>query len=573
MQTLAQLIAADSIQTLFQPIVDNKKQGILGYEALSRGPENSPYYTAPAIFALARQQSRLLELEVHCLVSAIRRFQERRLEGMLFVNLSPATLQTLSLPNFQKLLTQYDLQPIQLVIELTEQPEDSSLPALIERIVSLREAGIAIAIDDLGSASSSLSRWLTLKPEYIKLDRLFSHGLQDDPTRRLFINSLLELANQTNTRLICEGVETQEEWYTLVQLGLRYGQGFWFAKPLAYPEPLEIQSISQHAKHQQRQRIRELVQTAKTVLPTEQCQQVLELFKADANLHCLPVINQKDQPIGVIRRNMLMAHFAERFGHSLYAKRPVRDLMDPNPICVDANLDLIQVSQHLVEHNSDDMDAWFLICEQGQYLGMGRIRELMHKLTNFKIQMAQHANPLTLLPGNVPIHQNIEKAVQLNEAFILVYCDLNHFKPYNDVYGYDRGDQIIKLIAQLLRKHLGHKNNFIGHLGGDDFILLLKQGDWQTGIRGLQNELRQRRLQYYQAQDVDAGGIHSLDRDGQQKFFPLLEMAVGLVPWQPGCGLTAGQLSEQLTLAKKAAKLHPHLDYWLEQKPELACTA
>ena len=87
----------------------------------------------------------------------------------------------------------------------------------------------------------------------------------------------------------------------------------------------------------------------------------------------------------------------------------------------------------------------------------------------------------------------------------------------------------------------------------------------------MQAELRQVRQHYYRDEDWRAGGIQSLDRDGQPRFFPLLELAIGLVGWQPGCGVTAAQLSEQLTQAKKAAKQLSGEDYWLETGGRVAC--
>ena len=78
---------------------------------------------------------------------------------------------------------------------------------------------------------------------------------------------------------------------------------------------------------------------------------------------------------------------------------------------VDVNQSLLKVSQLLVEHEEEEeLDAWFIICEDGKYLGLGRLRDLMRKLTQYKLTMARYANPLTLLPGNVPIQRAIEKA-------------------------------------------------------------------------------------------------------------------------------------------------------------------
>ena len=571
MPTLDSILADADIVTLFQPILDGHNQTILGHEALSRGPEHSPYHSAAALFSLAKACQRTIELEHLCLTQAIHHFMAQQLEGRLFVNLSATALLALDIKQLISLLRSHDLPCERLVIELTEQYQND-VDGLRDVATTLREAGISLALDDLGAAFSGLRRWLDLTPDFIKLDRYFIQSLHEDPIRRLFVGSLLELANQLNTVFIVEGVETTHGWHVLQQLGIRYYQGYLLGRPQAVPAP--IFWPSQHTTnpgHEQQTPMRELVHPMPTLTPEQPCQEVFELFHQDEQLHCLPVITSQGKAIGMIRRNRLLAHFAERFGHSLYAKRPVRSLMDHRPIQVDAGLDVLQVSQHLIEHNSDEMDAWFIICEEGRYLGMGSVRELMRRLTHYQLQMAQHANPLTLLPGNVPIQQALERAIAMQERFHLAYCDLNFFKPYNDVYGYDRGDQLITLVANLLRKHLGQRHNFIGHLGGDDFILLLRHSGWEQHIVAMQAELRQMRQHYYRDEDWLAGGIQSLDRDGQPRFFPLLELAIGLVSWQPGCGFTATQLSEQLTQAKKEAKQLSGEDYWLATGGRVAC--
>jgi len=571
MPTLDTILANADIHTLFQPIIDAHQHIVLGHEALSRGPEHSPYHSAVALFNLAKTCQRNIELEQLCLELAIGQFMALQLEGRLFVNLSASAVLTLDVQKLMSQLTYHGLASERLVIELTEQYQND-VDSLRSVAASLREAGIALALDDLGAAFSGLRRWLDLTPEFIKLDRYFIQSLHEDPVRRLFVASLLELANQLNTAFIVEGVETPQEWHALQQLGIRYYQGYLLGRPQPVPAPVSWPPILVTGTgHEQQTPMRELVHPMPTLTPERPCQEVFELFHQDEQLHCLPVITPQGKAIGIIRRNRLLAHFAERFGHSLYAKRPVRSLMDHQPIQVDAGLDVLQVSQHLIEHNSDEMDAWFIICEEGRYLGMGSVRELMRRLTHYQLQMARHANPLTLLPGNVPIQQALERAIVMQERFHLAYCDLNFFKPYNDVYGYDRGDQLITLIATLLRKHLGQRHNFIGHLGGDDFILLLRHPGWEQHIVAMQAELRQVRQHYYRDEDWRAGGIQSLDRDGQPRFFPLLELAIGLVGWQPGCGVTATQLSEQLTQAKKAAKQLSGEDYWLETGGRVAC--
>ena len=91
---------------------------------------------------------------------------------------------------------------------------------------------------------------------------------------------------------------------------------------------------------------------------------------------------------------------------------------------------------------------------------------------------ARYANPLTLLPGNVPIQEHIERLLQSQRPFAVAYCDLDHFKPYNDVYGYKRGDQVIQRLGRILVECAAPEVDFVGHIGGDDFIVVFENADW-----------------------------------------------------------------------------------------------
>lgn len=88
-------------------------------------------------------------------------------------------------------------------------------------------------------------------------------------------------------------------------------------------------------------------------------------------------------------------------------------------------------------------------------------------------------NPLTQLPGNVPIYEAIEELMARDEEFLFAYFDLSHFKPFNDYYGYARGDEIIRWLAELAVQHCSLSQDFVGHIGGDDFVVLFCSQDWE----------------------------------------------------------------------------------------------
>jgi len=133
------------------------------------------------------------------------------------------------------------------------------------------------------------------------------------------------------------------------------------------------------------------------------------------------------------------------------------------------------------------------------------------------------------LPGNVPINEWINRLLNNGQAFCVGYFDLDHFKPYNDVYGYSAGDSIIKAVAETLSRHITAETGYVGHIGGDDFIVVFISNDWFERCQTILQDFKARVPDYYKPEDLVTGGLYSEDRHGQQQFFPLLSLSVGLV--------------------------------------------
>jgi len=153
--------------------------------------------------------------------------------------------------------------------------------------------------------------------------------------------------------------------------------------------------------------------------------------------------------------------------------------MDPMPLCIDEDATVQEagliVSRSARRHIYDG----FIVTRNGSYIGIGSAHDLMGMITEMQIQAARYANPLTQLPGNVPINEHIERLLERKVSFHACYFDIDHFKPFNDVFGYRRGDDIIALLAQTLTEIINPLVDFCGHIGGDDFMVLFQSEDWE----------------------------------------------------------------------------------------------
>jgi GGDEF domain-containing protein len=208
--------------------------------------------------------------------------------------------------------------------------------------------------------------------------------------------------------------------------------------------------------------------------------------------------------------------------------------MDAEPLVVEKGSAIQELSARLVDAESRYLAAGFVLTEHGRYAGLGTGRDLVREITNLQITAARYANPLTLLPGNVPVNEHIERLLRAGGAFVACYCDLDHFKPFNDAYGYRRGDDMIQLTSRILSEICDPRRDFIGHIGGDDFIVLLQSADWATRMREALQRFDQESSRLYSREDLARGGLLAEDRSGNSVIHALSALSIGAVVVEPG---------------------------------------
>jgi diguanylate cyclase (GGDEF)-like protein len=197
----------------------------------------------------------------------------------------------------------------------------------------------------------------------------------------------------------------------------------------------------------------------------------------------------------------------------------------------------------------------FIVTEGGRYLGLGTGEQLVRVVTEVRIEAARHANPLTFLPGNIPISEHIERLLVSKGTFVACYGDLNDFKPYNDHYGYWRGDEMIRLVARTLVSHCDPRRDFIGHVGGDDFVVLFQSDDWLDRCERIVRTFNQKALSLFDEEALAKGGIEAEDRHGVRRFFNCTTLSIGAVPVRPGVYSRPEQVASAAAAAKHKAKM------------------
>jgi diguanylate cyclase (GGDEF)-like protein len=196
----------------------------------------------------------------------------------------------------------------------------------------------------------------------------------------------------------------------------------------------------------------------------------------------------------------------------------------------------------------------FIATENGRYVGLGTGEQLVRSVTETRIEAARHANPLTFLPGNIPISQHMERLIRKKVRFVACYADLNNFKPFNDYYGYWRGDEMLRLLARLAMAQCDSQRDFLGHVGGDDFILLFQSHDWRARSERLVEEFNTQARSLFDDAARQAGGIEAEDRHGVPRFFPFTTVSIGAVAIDGSCVARAEDVANLAALAKHDAK-------------------
>ena len=149
----------------------------------------------------------------------------------------------------------------------------------------------------------------------------------------------------------------------------------------------------------------------------------------------------------------------------------------------------------------------------------------------------RRVSPLTGLPGNVQIQTELKKRIIKKEEFAVLYFDLDNFKAYNDLYGFTKGDEIIKFTAKTIAKNISEancKNSFVGHIGGDDFVALVSKTDYEAICKNVIKEFDKNVQEYFTKEDAKRGYLEVANRRGIIEQFPLTSISIGVVAVDKG---------------------------------------
>ena len=234
--TIDEFVVSDALLPAFQPIVDladGGRRGV-GFESLARYREENLVFCDPAfMFEYARLCGRTAELDLACLRRTLKAAQQLPPRGKIFINVHPRVVAEGD--RFARTLTDAaqanDIPLDRLVLEITEQEKLEPTETTLSAIEELRAAGVEFALDDVGVSYSHLDLISRIGPAYLKISHEFGTDFEKDPARRKIIRNIQSLARDFGCEVILEGVESEATSRAAADIGARYAQGFFYARP------------------------------------------------------------------------------------------------------------------------------------------------------------------------------------------------------------------------------------------------------------------------------------------------------------------------------------------------------
>lgn len=558
MESFLQLIENEDIRTVFQPIISLRDSSILGYEALSRGPSGSVIERPELLFDLAEKNNKLWELELICRSKALESTHRLEIQSKLFLNVNPNIMHDIKFrQGFTKeYLNKFRINPDRIVFEITEKEAVNNIRDFKKAVQNYKDQDYQIAIDDAGAGYSGLNMISDIHPHYIKLDMNLIRDIDKDNTKQALIRSMREFAMLSSTFLIAEGIETESELLKLIEIGVHYGQGYFIQKPEAALFPISrllkdlISDSNTRKNHLYDIRIPDvyignICKPLTTLDPDIKISQATQLIRSDPTLPGFCII-ENGKLLGVATRNQMNARLSSQYGYSLYCNKGIESIMCRDFLCVDFQTPIDDVVKIAMQRDPEKLYDFITITKDGSYKGIATVKDLLLKTMQIEIVNAKHLNPLSGLPGNLLIERQLEECRNSTARSCILYFDIDNFKAYNDVYGFEKGDLVLKNLTRILTGRIPG-DFFVGHIGGDDFIAVVPPEIADTVCRQVIEEFDMLAQNFHTETDYNRGYIISKNRRGVEETYPLMSITIA--------GITNTNFQNIYEMSENASKI------------------
>ncbi|MCG8563765.1 MAG: GGDEF domain-containing protein [Desulfobacterales bacterium] len=557
----------------FQPIVNIHTGNTFGFEALIRGVEKAGFSSIDDFFDTAYRDGLLHQVDMVLREKAFKKFARFRKRGRvkLFYNLDNRLFDSTdySPGSTMALLEKYGYSHEDICFEISEKHRFSKNTDISSLLSAYHAQGFKIAVDDCGTGFSGLQLLYYTEPDYIKIDRFFIRNMDNDPKKRLVVSTIVSFAHFMGSRILAEGVETLEEYAMCKEIGCDMVQGYFVQAPTQSLEALKPQykkiwEITRMDRRNGPARDRSLISgEIQYIEPVQSDSDIIglfEKFRKEDSQSFFPIVNQYEEPLGVVRDTAFKDYIFSKFGRQLLENpsfgKDVSRFITKIPIA-DIHTSVEKLIETYTQHNNNE---GLIMVDEMKYVGLLDTKALLKLINEKNLTLARNQNPLTKLPGNTMIHEYFSEALSdFTTGYHLVYFDFDQFKPYNDHYGFRNGDRLILMFAELLKAAGMGENRFVGHVGGDDFFMGIrrgKPGEVEQEMARLALTFKKDAESFYDRESMEKGYILATDREGVLRRIPLITVSVAVLELPPDveryCSIEeAGNI---IALLKKEAK-------------------
>ncbi|WP_042200807.1 GGDEF domain-containing protein [Paenibacillus camerounensis] len=298
--------------------------------------------------------------------------------------------------------------------------------------------------------------------------------------------------------------------------------------------------------------IGEIAEQIPEISPQHKCGYVDQIFKGNPRLQGV-CVTENGQAVALIMRIRFYQQIGTLYGYTLYMGRAVELVMDRNPLVVDYKTQITEVSRLAMDRSEENLYDYVLVLHEGHLFGAVSVRDLLLNFAEIQAVAASFLNPLTGLPGNLSINEWMVKSL-LQEQFSVLYIDLDHFKAYNDTYGFKEGDRLIQAAAEILKHCALQLEGFLGHIGGDDFIIFISDYQFEDCCRAIIGEFDKAIKEFYHPGHLAQQFVLAESRSGGMEKIPLVSISVAVVTNRFRQFVTVEALSEEAARLKKKCK-------------------
>jgi len=561
----------------FQPLVNIHSGHTYGLEALLRGHEDFGFASAHAVFDAAHADGVLDAVDAALKEKAIAAYATWPFchDRKLFINIDARIFSRpdgSSLAHTREALSAAGLADGAIILDVSERAPFGDFLSEFLREKETHRSSLRYAIDDFGAGLGSLQALYGAHPDFIKIDRTLLAGASGDARKKIFFSHIVSIAHLLGIMVVAEGVEDESEYFVCKEVGCDLIQGFVVCPPVdvvdeALREYHTIRDLSRRDRRQSRSDERILLERMETVEPLgldTRMLEVFERFRAEKSRTFFPVVDAGGEPRGIIREGDLKDYTYSQFGRDLMTNRAygrsLEQFISPCPVAA-INLAAERILE--IFSGADQAEGLILVDGQSKYAGFLSATALLRVINDKNLTLARDQNPLSRLPGNTVIHEFLSEC--LGDASVehaMIYYDFDNFKPFNDHYGFRQGDRAIQAFADVLRRQFGGAENFIAHVGGDDFVSGRKAvadfAQLEAEVARTLELFRQEVRAFYDDEARENGFITVADRYGTERKFPLLTVSAAVVRIGPESRQRGDEhLSPLIAGLKKLAKSDP----------------